>query len=275
MVAGARARCAALEGADGVPAHAWDLISGLTGVGAYLLARGAEEDALRAILAALVALSADDADGRPRWSTPHAALHHSLRDEFPDGAVNCGLAHGVAGPLALWALSARAGIAVPGQAEATARVAPWLAARAEPSPWGPLWPAAVAPAPDPAVPFAAARPGWCYGNASVGRALDLAGRSDDGRAALRAGLAYQAERAPLDEPILCHGTAGLALRALRAAADGGDAELAAAARRLCLDLVDRVGETGDDPSLLNGAAGVALVLLAAATPAEPRGTAPC
>jgi hypothetical protein len=53
------------------------------------------------------------------------------------------------------------------------------------------------------------------------------------------------------------------------AADSGDAEIAAASRRLCLELVDRTDEVGDDPGLLTGAAGVALVLLAAATPVEP------
>ena len=268
IVEGAEARCASLAGAAGVAAHAWDLISGLTGVGAYLLGRPGARAALEQVLATLVALSAD-ADGRPGWWTPHDALHEDMRAEFPDGNVNCGVAHGVAGPLALWALAGRAGVAVAGQAEATARVGGWLAAQAHDGPWGPVWPAAVAAAADPPVPFVDVRPGWCYGNAGVGRALALAGWPEEGAAALRAGLRRQEQAAPLDEPILCHGTAGLAHVGLRMAADGGDAEIAAASRRLCLELIDRTDEVDADPGLLTGAAGVALVLLAAATPAEP------
>jgi hypothetical protein len=53
------------------------------------------------------------------------------------------------------------------------------------------------------------------------------------------------------------------------AADSGDAEIAAATRRLCLELIDRTDEVSEDPRLLTGAAGVALVLLAASTPVEP------
>ena len=167
IVGGAEATCARLADAAGLPAHAWDLISGLTGVGAYLLGRPDAGAALEQVLATLVALSAD-ADGRPRWWTPHDALQEDMRAEFPDGNVNCGVAHGVAGPLALWALAARAGIEVEGQAEATARVGAWLAAQAHDGPWGPLWPAAVAAAADPPVPFVDVRPGWCYGNAGWG-----------------------------------------------------------------------------------------------------------
>jgi hypothetical protein len=103
----------------------------------------------------------------------------------------------------------------------------------------------------------------------VGRALALAGWPEEGAAALRAGLRRQEQAAPLDEPILCHGTAGLAHVGLRMAADGGDAEIAAASRLLCLELIDRTDEVDADPGLLTGAAGVALVLLAAATSAEP------
>jgi len=268
IVGGAEATCARLAGAAGLPAHAWDLISGLTGVGAYLLGRPDARGALEQVLATLVALGADT-DGRPGWWTPRDALYEDMRAEFPDGNVNCGVAHGVAGPLALWALAARAGVEVEGQAEATARVGAWLAAQAHDGPWGPLWPAAVAAAADPPVAFADVRPGWCYGNAGVGRALALAGRPDEGAAALRAGLRRQEQAAPLDEPILCHGTAGLAQVGLRMAADSGDAEIAAATRRLCLELIDRTDEVSEDPRLLTGAAGVALVLLAASTPVEP------
>ncbi|RSM77340.1 hypothetical protein DMH04_35420 [Kibdelosporangium aridum] len=71
-----------------------DLISGLTGTGAYLLCR--RDEALTTVLAALVSATVD----RPP-----------------------GMAHGSSGPLALLCLAERAGYAVPGQRNAIATLA--------------------------------------------------------------------------------------------------------------------------------------------------------
>jgi lantibiotic biosynthesis protein len=291
-------RSAELAKARGLSVAEWDLISGLTGVGVHLLGRRELADrraALEQVLAGLVALASADGDP-PRWSTPPEYLYTNLRELTPAGNVNCGLSHGVPGPLALMSLALEAGVEVPGQMAAMRSTADWLAAQALPGPFGPEWPAAVplvdgaGPAPRQGRPL----PGWCYGNAGVARALWLSSRAlaDPGLAetaldALKVALGRQRAERPLEAPTLCHGTAGLAQVSLRIAADSGDPEIASGARELCLELVDRfepdvplgyrditIGKSEprlavDDPTLLAGAAGTALVLLAAADDHDP------
>ena len=90
---------------DGMPFGQFDVISGLAGIGAYLLLRCEQLAALESTLRALVVL-ANDTGSRPRWWTPS----HLLGDEetaalYPHGNLNCGLAHGIPGPLAMMALA--------------------------------------------------------------------------------------------------------------------------------------------------------------------------
>ena len=87
----------------------------------------------------------------------------------------------------------------------------------------------------------------------------------------------------IDSPTFCHGVAGLLQVTLRFAHDTGLPVFAAAADALAAQLVDAYDgsrllgyaslEPGDNPvdqpGLLDGAAGVALVLIAASTDAEP------
>jgi lantibiotic biosynthesis protein len=287
---------------QGLPVREWDLISGITGLGVYLLVRRGTPGAsvaLEQVLTALVAL-AGQAGGAPCWATPPEHLFGYLRETTPQGSLNCGVAHGIPGPLALLSLALEDGIEVAGQVRTMHKLAGWLSAQARPGTWGPQWPAAV-PVPDGAAAsgpapadLPAARPGWCYGNAGVARALWLAGCALDESSlgqlallAIRQALARQRSERPLDAPTLCHGVAGLALVALRMASDSGAVDIADHARNLCLDLMSGFDEgtefgfcdvaTGadgrrlevDDPTLLSGAAGPALVLLAAATDVDP------
>ena len=277
----------------GLPVREWDLISGITGIGAYLLVRSGDPDARRALertLAALVAL-ASDTGATARWATPPQHLFGYLQQHNPDGALNCGVAHGIIGPLALLSLALTDGIEVAGQSDAVRTLAGWVSARAYPGPWGPQWPAAISVADQTPTP---ARPGWCYGNAGVARPLWLAGAAVGDEAlqalalsAIRQALARQAAERSLDAPTLCHGIAGLALVALRMAADSGATDVSDDARALCLELLNGYDATAgfgyrdvtaaadgrrlevDDPTLLAGAAGPALVLLAAASDVEP------
>lgn len=99
----------------------FDVISGLAGVGGYLLCR-AESDAagsaLDIALRALVALVADDGD-RPQWWTPPQLMGSEIMAaQYPHGNLNCGLAHGIPGPLATMSLGLLGGATVPGLAEA-------------------------------------------------------------------------------------------------------------------------------------------------------------
>jgi lantibiotic biosynthesis protein len=293
VVASVAARWTGDVARRGMPVREWDLISGITGVGVYLLDRRHSPLArpgLEQVLAALVSLAART-DGPPCWATPAEYLFGYLREHNPCGALNCGLAHGIVGPLALLSLAMDEGVEVEGQLETVRSLAGWVSAQARMGEWGPQWPAAIPLEGETASP---ARPGWCYGNAGVARALWLAGSAvDDANLrdlalrAVRQALNRQVAQRPLDAPTVCHGTAGLALAALRIAADSGAADIAQAARELCLALVhDHDARSGfgyrdvtaagngrrlevDDPTLLAGAAGTALVLLAAATNVDP------
>jgi hypothetical protein len=267
-------RATALAGRSGGRGQELDLVSGLTGIGAYLLARRAEPGpagALAAVLANLVNLTGEDAAGRPRWHTPAALLPAQERARFPGGSLNCGLAHGIPGPLALLALALRDGVEVPGLAEAVDRTAGWLATHRADDRFGPNWPNAVpldGPAgelrpggsrpPGPPGPAGPARPAgppgpagpartaWCYGGPGVAAALWLAGQALDHRghrelalAGLVAALARPPEVRRTDSPTFCHGQAGLLAVTATLARATGRPDLAEATAGLIAGLVDR------------------------------------
>ena len=100
----------------------FDLIRGLTGLAACALRRGLHAP-LKDILAYLVELTRPvqtKGECLPGWWT-----WNGPDDRAPcpgEGHANLGMAHGIAGPLALLALSLRRGIAVPGQVDAIARI---------------------------------------------------------------------------------------------------------------------------------------------------------
>jgi lantibiotic biosynthesis protein len=293
IAGGVAASSAVLARPNGLSTHAWDLISGITGVGVYLLARR-EEPAARAALEETLGALVDlmrETDGAPRWATPPEHLHEDMLEATPEGNLNCGVAHGVPGSLALMSLALMEGVEVSGQVEAMRRTADWVAGQAQLGRFGPEWPATI-PLGDVGRPTPV-RPGWCYGNAGVARALWLAGQALDepelarlGERAVRTALERQRTDRPLDSPLLCHGTAGLLQVTLHMAADSGAEDLSREARMLCLDLVERfdpdlpLGYRAEakirdvrgpeaDATFLDGAAGCSLVLLAAASDADP------
>jgi hypothetical protein len=119
---------------------------------------------------------------------------------------------------------------------------------------------------------------WLAGAAS--------GRSEYCDLALAAMMAVYERPIPMrriDSPTLCHGVAGLLHVTLRFARDGAGEIFCTAAEELTAQLLDAhepnsrfgyrdlkpSGERTDNPGLLEGAAGIALVLLAAATSVEP------
>ncbi len=270
----------------------FDAISGLAGVAAHLLARcdrAAVDGAIEAMLRALADLALTAADPVPGWYTPPTRLmDDAARTRFPAGNLNCGLAHGLPGPLAVLALASAAS-AVPRWRDAVADAAAWLVAQRSDDDWGANWPIAVPPG-ETSVRCEASRAAWCYGSPGVARALWLAGTALEDEALT--GLAVEAMAAVyrrpvrvrhIDSPAFCHGVAGLLQITLRFGHDSGLPLFADAAVALTGQLLDAYepdsllgfrgvepdGTQVDQPGLLDGAAGVALVLLAAAT-----GTAP-
>jgi lantibiotic biosynthesis protein len=289
---------------NGAPVHAFDVISGLSGVTLYLLCRRQSPEiaaALSAATRALVELSREE-NGLPRWHSPAHLLgadDHMLK-QFPHGNLNCGLAHGIPGPLGALALAHRADVVCEGLEEAIDRLASWLLAHRCDDPWGINWPTAVGllPPGDPAGRVAAAdapTPGpshaaWCYGSPGIARALYLAGLAlgkqeycDLAMCAIEAVLQRPIPARRIDSPTLCHGVAGLLSIVLRFANDTRAPALEAGAVALTKQLLtlyepesllgfrsmELEQKRVDQPGLLDGAPGVALALLAAATGVEP------
>jgi hypothetical protein len=214
---------------------------------------------------------------------------------YPHGNLNCGLAHGIPGPIAIMSIALQHGIEVPGLVDAVDRSAQWLIQNRSDDRWGINWPAAVplTAAGEPVPPGPALGPcraAWCYGSPGAARALWLAGkalgRDEWCTLALDAMLAvYRRPRdvQAIDSPTFCHGLAGLLQITLRFLHDSGDPAFFHAAADLVAAILQayepdsllgyRNWETGDirvdQAGLLDGAPGVVLVLLAAATDVEP------
>jgi len=281
----------------------FDVISGLSGVGAYLLCRKDEPritTALNAILKGLVAVTAIE-DGLPRWYTPARLLgDEKTISLYPNGNLNCGLAHGIPGPLGLLALAHISGVSCDGMEEAIARVATWLLQHRLDDQWGLNWPTAVRMEADRTVPvglpkettspFEPSRTAWCYGSPGLVRALWFAGEAlhnaEYQRFAIESMEAVYCrplEVRRIDSPTFCHGVAGLLQIMLRFAHDTELPQLVEAAQALSDQLLSLYdpdtllgyynlepgGRHVDQPGLLDGAPGVLMVLLAAATSVEP------
>lgn len=282
----------ALERIDrGEPPHMaeYDVINGLTGIGAHLLAQHPRSDALGRILDYLVALTRPvlrDRQWWPGWWTAHSP-YGTLSPQFPHGHANLGLAHGITGPLALLALAARHGISVDDHREAINRIGAELDHHRHDDEAGSWWPQWIVL--DQHRPWTRqrgpVRPSWCYGTPGIARALHLAGiathdsgRRTDAEHAVAACLADADQLRRLTDDTVCHGWAGLALTAWRTATDAGtDARTSPLAPHLH-GLVDQLfrpagghhaGRDDDAPrgphrgraeGLLEGRRGVELVL---------------
>lgn len=285
---------------SGVPVNSFDLISGLSGISLHLLSHHDSDEVqrvLEAVIGCLVELSSED-EGLLRLHSPARFTDEFMLQQFPHGNVNCGLAHGIPGPLGVLALARLQGFSVGGLDHAIDRLASWLVAHRLDDEWGINWPTAVGlrTANDPAGKLAPTdespygQAGWCYGSPGVARTLYLAGLSLDKQIycdiaveAIEAVLRRPLAARRLDSPTFCHGVAGLLHIVLRFAHDTGSPTLRAGANVLAGQLIDsyepdsplgfRSLEFGgirvDQPGLLDGTPGVALVLLGVACAAEP------
>jgi len=112
--------------------------------------------------------------GKERWFIPAALLPNDLqRQDSPQGHFDCGLAHGIPGPLAALALTWLAGYRYPGLHESIAYLGNWVVEHQIHKEWGIDWPGSG--------PFehaslsrdwkslSATRPAWCYGTPGVAR----------------------------------------------------------------------------------------------------------
>jgi hypothetical protein len=238
----------------------------------------------------------------PRWHTPGKWIGDEQSLElYPHGWLNCGLAHGIPGPLALLSLAHVNGISVANLPQAVARTADWLCGHRLDDPWGINWPTAVPLRCDAATgrlstgeveaaPGGPSRSAWCYGSPGIARALWLAGEAvgsqeykDVAISALEAALRRPASERRIDSPTFCHGIAGLLQTTLRFANDLDSDHFRCAGNALLQQILARYSpnlllglrnlESGsnetDQPGFLDGVAGTAVVLLAAATNVAP------
>jgi hypothetical protein len=281
----------------GVSVSEVDVVSGLTGIATYLLTKRADPpigDGLTRTLTVLTTQGATPGGTVTSWVTPpHLLGSEKLVARYPHGGLDCGLAHGVPGPLALVSMALADGYAVVGSRDFVSGAASWLVDHRRDDRWGPNWPTLFS------LPLEAAgnprdapsRAAWCYGVPGVARALWLAGRAlqDDGLQRFAVEAMEGVYRRPIwarqiDSPTFCHGVAGLLQVTLRFYHDTRLALFRDAATELTHQILaayepnatilgfrsmEPGGSRTDQPGLLDGAAGIAMVLLAATTSVEP------
>lgn len=266
----------------------YDLIHGLTGLGVYALERAPRPTAERCVsqLVHYLATRAREDDHGTYWWTGPSLLLGRNRTQYPAGGVDLGVAHGIAGVLPFLAGARAAGIRTATADALLDGAVRWLAAHALDTGAGPTIPYFIADgsAPRPA------RSAWCYGDPGAAAALLVAAREarrpDWTEFATRLAIAAAQRPAGASGVVdagFCHGSAGLAHLFNRLHQMTGEPTLEAAALfwlERTLEWCERVEDeaapgAGPDAApwngegVLEGAAGVALVLLAAGTAVEP------
>lgn len=271
----------------------YDLVSGLVGLGVYALERlprpGAR-DCLEQLVARLAELARPAGEGLSWWTPPHL-VPARMREQFPEGAYNLGVAHGVPGVLWVLAGAAAAGIASDPALELLRGGWHWLRAQRPPAASAPLFPSWLGTHRQ----LQSDRPAWCYGAQGLALTLLQVARTVEERTWEQEALALcrevagrSTDGAQVRDAGLCHGAAGLAHLHHRLFHLTGE-ELFAETSRAWLRntfafhapgkglggfLADEVSadyqrELRASPALLTGATGVALALLAATSSVEP------
>jgi len=269
-----------------------DLIRGVTGLGVYALERLPRPAAVVALRAALQRLeeSARRDDRGAFWWTPAVALPPDVREQYPSGWADLGVAHGLGGAIGFLARMYAAGIERERVRRLLDEAVRWLLSYAIDVSGGPTVPNCVIPD----EPLKPCRLAWCYGDPGLAAVLLLAGRlvGETAWAHEAVNLAVAStRRLPVHtgavEASICHGTASLGHVYNRLYQATGEPVLGEAARYWFDRTLAFVGQTrsaGGDwvrgtadvnappwtgIGVLEGAAGIALALLAAATPVEP------
>lgn len=269
-----------IDHAERPPMEEFDLIQGLSGLGAYHLSRHPHHEITRDVLAYLVRLTepVPDPAGLPPWWMNVAPTGAPSAD-YPQGHGNFGLSHGIGSALSVLSLALLRDLAVPGMADAVERICAWTDQWRQGDETGPWWPGLISmpQATDGQVhPDLRPRPSWCYGVSGTARAQQLAGLALRDPARVQA--AENSILATLRDPLqldklreigLCHGMAGLLHAAWRMATETGNTEITAELPRLADRLITSLDQDDNDPELLDGAAGAALALHTLGTGSTP------
>lgn len=267
----------------------FDLIDGLAGIGMYSLSRLPAPRARAALERSIDELAARAQQTPAGLCWPSLPEHPAqpFARQCPDGFYDLGMAHGVAGVITFLA-AARDRLESSAASELLDGALGWLGGvRNDPS-VGSLYPDIVATRPGQLEPRPS-RVAWCYGDLGIAWALWCAGRNSDEAlsstacAVARAAAARPFERTGVVDASLCHGASGIAHVLGRLASESGDPELLRAATSWCRRAMAMVGDARTletfardvdgrrelDTSLMTGAAGVALAVLAASSDLPP------
>ncbi|MER6091280.1 lanthionine synthetase C family protein [Streptomyces bluensis] len=274
----------------------YDVIRGLSGYGAHLLRRNPASATVRTVLDYCVRLTdpiTHEGETLPGWWVETGPSGRP-DDRFPGGHANTGVAHGIGSVLALLALAARHGTLVDGHHDAMRTILAWLDRWREETGRNLAWPYWVTRSElreGRTAPSAPRRPSWCYGTAGIARVQQLAAlalgdtsRQIEAENALVAAVTDTAQLKATTDNGLCHGFAGLVHVVARSADDADPStagRLRAAIPALLTAMCSPVSNPTDaalamtqdkagGPGFLNGAAGIALALQAAATGEPPR-----
>ncbi|MGW4982619.1 lanthionine synthetase C family protein [Streptomyces mirabilis] len=269
-----------IDRAERPPMEEFDLIQGLSGLGAYHLSRHPHHEVTRDVLSYLARLTEPmpDPAGLPAWWM-NVAPTGSPHTDYPGGHGNFGLAHGIGSALCVLSLALLRDLALPGTVDAVERICSWTDQWRQGDETAPWWPGYISmqQATDNNVHSALRpRPSWCYGVSGTARAQQLAGLALRDPARVQA--AENAILATLRDPLqldklpeigLCHGMAGLLHAAWRMATETRNTEIAAELPRLADRLIAALDQDDHDPELLDGAAGAALALHTFGTDSAP------
>jgi lantibiotic biosynthesis protein len=269
----------------------YELSRGAIGIGVYFLERlradpdlVAAREGIQRVVQRLVA-TAEITGDRATWHTDPSLLGPAKQARLPDGYRDCGVAHGVAGAIAFLARAAK----VAPTSSLCEQGLGWLYGQRLPIGSGSRFPSGVL---RDGQPLDRARTAWCYGDLGVATICWDAARRLARPAEPWLELVFElAAREPaacgIIDAGLCHGAIGMAHGLGRCFAASREVTLRLAARRwieLALahrgpngiagfvamqPSLDGVFGPNADPGFLEGAAGIALALLAASGHEEP------
>lgn len=279
---------------DWPPQQGYDLISGLVGAGVFFLERLPTEGAARGLSLVLDALaaSADCVEGGTSWFTAPEFLPVWQRKRAPKGYFNLGVAHGVPGVCWFLGQLCAAGIEEDRAASLLLPALRWVRSH-QPDPTNAELPSWIAIGVDPEPNR---RMSWCYGPLGASMAIRKAalavGDSETTEWAMTLAVScaqVSPQASGIRDAGLCHGAAGNAQMFRRLYSDTGYETFYVAFEEWLRATVDHHrpgegvggysmwGEIGEqrqgwmlDNSFLSGSAGVALVLLCAATDIVPK-----
>ena len=266
----------------------YELLSGVVGMGVYARERLPRPSAVRlieAVVGRLEACAERSAAGAAFFS-PVETLSPEYHDAAPRGWYNLGLAHGVAGVISFLGSLCRIGVAVDRAAPLLADAVAWLLARELPPGGNFRFKSTYTPGRDVDV----CRLGWCHGDLAVATALLVAARGagepsweQHARRIARSVAALTVDGTQVPDAGLCHGAAGIGHLFNRLYQETDDPALGEAARMWLrkavamrepgqgiggYQLFER-GHKYDNPGFRVGSSGIALALLAAASPVSP------